>query len=719
MKEIYDWVPWFTKLGKKIAEGGEKYLADRATRVKWRNDGSKPGLLLYGNQNVDPFSFIYTLASRSKHLDSRNRIYPSIAKAFHVEEFEKLDDDEKFYFPKPMEVNTLFHKEGSGNPSLLWKLFGDAIKGIDAVNPEDFEEALKIPQVAKKKLTQALFLINPKEFLPIDERTESLGIFDSSSDTISWNTYANIVSQIREEFPECDLYEVNLFAFLNFSRKLIVRDRYFAVSTNVSGSNPSIDEWEDFRNRNSVRAGWSGPEGNEYGLDVPEKGDIILVKIGRHVGHGIGVVYRNEYNSEYNENDQIHVIWLNKSEATLSRNMKIDGFMLCEKNFETFIAFQEAEEYAMTFQILERIRRMSMIVKEGSSKSYPLNKILYGPPGTGKTRRATVLALAIVDNMKVSQKLSQDRLKELRFNPNERLGQIAMITFHQNYSYEDFVEGIRPVLMNSGGQMNQVDMLDVDGKSKGDMHKNSNITYEMREGIFKILVKVAKDNESKRFVLVIDEINRGNIPKIFGELITLIEDSRRDGNSDPIETTLPYSGDPFSVPNNLYIIGTMNTADRSIQLLDTALRRRFDFEEMMPDPDHEKINENIDGINCRIMLRRMNERITSLLDREHQIGHTNLLNVNTIDELSHVFRNRIFPLLQEYFFNDWEKIQVVLGYNEFVQKNEIGNLLPNAIAIDEVMTIFERLPDSSAKWTEAEQYLRIYIGKRADETESL
>ncbi len=136
-----------------------------------------------------------------------------------------------------------------------------------------------------------------------------------------------------------------------------------------------------------------------------------------------------------------------------------------------------------------------------------------------------------------------------------------MVTFHQNFAYEDFIEGIRPRL---------------EGES---------VAYELHHGIFKSIAKVAEDAENEeRFVLVIDEINRGNIAKIFGELITLIEDSRRLDRDDATRVTLPYSGDVFGVPDNLYIIGTMNTADRSIQMLDTALRRRFTFFELMPEP---------------------------------------------------------------------------------------------------------------------------------------
>lgn len=180
---------------------------------------------------------------------------------------------------------------------------------------------------------------------------------------------------------------------------------------------------------------------------------------------------------------------------------------------------------------------------------------------------------------------------------------------------------------------------------------------------------VPVDNKVKNYVLIIDEINRGNVSQIFGELITLIEEDKRSGKEEALTATLPYSKKAFSVPPNLYIIGTMNTADRSVEALDTALRRRFSFEPMLPDA--AIITESPEGIDLPEMLNTINARLEALLSKDHTIGHAWLMKIDTLEKLQSAFKNKILPLLQEFFYNDYAKIGLVLG-KSFVESKTVG-----------------------------------------------
>ena len=240
------------------------------------------------------------------------------------------------------------------------------------------------------------------------------------------------------------------------------------------------------------------------------------------------------------------------------------------------------------------------------------------------------------------------------------------MTFHQSYSYEEFVEGIRPTLGS-------------EDEGTGD------VSYELKQGVFRRICERARsDSSGNRYALFIDEINRGNISKIFGELITLIEDDKREGAANEMSVVLPYSGDSFSVPGNLDIYGTMNTADRSLAHIDTALRRRFTFRELMPEPELLRTT-NLEGeeIDLHRMLDALNSRIEALFDREHMIGHAYFLRGKgeTIDssELPDIFEHKIIPLLTEYFFDDWSKVRVVLADDraskqdqQFVTRTEVS-----------------------------------------------
>lgn len=243
--------------------------------------------------------------------------------------------------------------------------------------------------------------------------------------------------------------------------------------------------------------------------------------------------------------------------------------------------------------------------------------------------------------------------KHINYETGVKLGQVEFITFHQSYSYEEFVEGIRPNL---------------DGENE--------LTYSLEKGIFKRVSDRAKFDQDNNYVIIIDEINRGNISKIFGELITLIEPSKRlftENDEHPKKVTLPYSKKRFGVPKNLYILGTMNTADKSIALLDSALRRRFSFTEMLPNSKVVEENISIENIDVKRLFETVNSRVEFLIDKDHTIGHSYFLKIKedqTIEALALIFKNEIIPLLIEYFYGDFEKIQLVLGDNKDWKKHD-------------------------------------------------
>ena len=299
--------------------------------------------------------------------------------------------------------------------------------------------------------------------------------------------------------------------------------------------------------------------------------------------------------------------------------------------------------------------------KETMKKEFDKNVIFYGPPGTGKTYTTAKRAVEICKTESEEDLNDYSEIMK-RYNELKKKNRIEFITFHQSYGYEEFIEGIKPIVSNEDDESNS--------------ENSQEIKYEIVDGIFKKFCDEARkvqDKENNEYVFIIDEINRGNISKIFGELVTLIETTKRTGKKECISTKLPYSKEEFTVPDNVYIIGTMNTADRSIALMDTALRRRFKFEEMLPDYhllEDIFVEDKGTKVNIGAMLKVINERIEYLYDREHTIGHAVFLekmendkiNID-INKLENIFKKNIIPLLQEYFYEDYEKIRIVLGDN--------------------------------------------------------
>ena len=275
--------------------------------------------------------------------------------------------------------------------------------------------------------------------------------------------------------------------------------------------------------------------------------------------------------------------------------------------------------------------------------SRPRNFILYGPPGTGKTWSTSSFALSLAEGRDFESYAaeSSDELKR-RYSLLVEAGRVEFVTFHQSFSYEEFIEGIRPKVHGDG------------------------LTYAIEDGIFKSFCAKARADTGNPYIFIIDEINRGNVARVFGELITLIEGDKREGAKNASSSRLPYSRTRFSIPVNVFIVGTMNTADRSVEALDTALRRRFCFKEMPPKLSLLAEGEfAIPEVALNLLLDTINRRIARLVDKDHQIGHAYFLSVHEADDpivaLREVFRDNIIPLLKEYFYNDPAKIGLVLG----------------------------------------------------------
>lgn len=249
----------------------------------------------------------------------------------------------------------------------------------------------------------------------------------------------------------------------------------------------------------------------------------------------------------------------------------------------------------------------------------------------------------------------------------------SFVTFHQSFAYEDFIEGIRPSYDK----------------------KTNTIDYSPKAGVFKLICQEASKYPEKNYAVFIDEINRGNISEIFGELISLIEVNKRLGCADELSAVLPYSKETFVVPANLNIYGTMNSADKSIAAIDIALRRRFKFIPVLPEAD--VINSeldicgldatNIQGVNLLKLFTVLNARIELLLDANHMIGHSFFLKVKNAQDIADVIRERIIPLLEEYFFDDVQKIQYI-----FDDLDDSGDLKPTAIYRHEILSVDKYFP---------------------------
>ena len=441
----------------------------------------------------------------------------------------------------------------------------------------------------------------------------------------------------------------------------------------------------------------------------------------------------------------------NAIEKELNRT-QISGFLRHNKKelekmaFDADFRIEVLDQSENQINIDELIKNINELMSNtDKTPATPLNQILFGAPGTGKTYHTKKMAVEIINGKKEEDRSREEINKEYEQLVEE--GQIVFTTFHQSLSYEDFIEGIKPKVTEGGNVTYEVkegifkqlcsrankipdfdkgwnylkdkvknnpnfslrtfngneiyvteitdnEVLKIKYKGgKSDKSDNDGVSYDRAKKLQEAFPDLSVVKNIKEFrsviggdstafwavlnfiknapthVLIIDEINRGNVSAIFGELITLLEEDKRKGNPEHTEVKLPYSGDNFSVPNNVYIIGTMNTADRSVEALDTALRRRFSFVEMQPNPE---ILSEVENVDLSKLLETINKRIEVLIDKDHQIGHSYFIGIEDLDGLKRTFKDKIIPLLEEYFYGDFGKIGLVLG-GEFIKsvENEI------------------------------------------------
>ena len=278
MKEIYKWVPWFKELSLTIADNGEAFLIDRAKRVRWKEGGVNPPTLLPGDEKINPFSFIYAVASLAPNADNRMRVFPSVTIAFNLTTSLPLDTDEAFIFPTPSQRFKLFQNTGEPNPTVLWSLFRAGVRGTEKVVPEEFNAALEMKNVGIKSLTNVLFLANAEQFVPNDT-IESLGIANRPKrGATPWASYADRLQETMAAFPQCMPYEVNLFGYesgKNTDPLKVNSKRCYQISTRVHGDEK--DWWVDFELNNWAYVGPT-PGDDSHGWTAKEIGRWSFVR---------------------------------------------------------------------------------------------------------------------------------------------------------------------------------------------------------------------------------------------------------------------------------------------------------------------------------------------------------------------------------------------------------------------------------------------------------
>lgn len=825
----FTWIPFYKELAQKLLAYKDKQsdLIDFLEEIRNKGIPSIPlndkdtGGKTIKLDAIDPFTF-FAAFNRGITDDNRQKIAAEVKTKFKI-----INNSPTDFSGIPLFNNQkswLFAYKADRQEEdipLLWEMAENAINNPDNIDPELFDACLNIKGVGSTYLSVALFWFNPDKFAACDKIIQGYlknnGIALKSVN--SFSDYTVYCQTIKDSIPDKPFYQLSYDAWMETSGTGVMKPKNASKRYWLYAPGENAEFWEEFYSKGIMALGWdeladlntfpdkasivkrlqefyettgskkNDATANDEFYSTMAKGDIVFVKKGRTELLGFGVVTSDYYYDSSRERYKHcrKVDWKKKGEWSIDHHLAVKTLTDITKYNS------EHPDYKLYSDRLMAVINGSYTFQQNekppvANHLHPLNQILFGPPGTGKTYNSINHAVAIVEGKTLATIEAENKINRQeilrRFQAYIDSGQVVFTTFHQSMSYEDFVEGIKPV--ETDEQLNyevqsglfktlaESALANFNNAKKGTGKKSFEAAWEqyleplneevtipvkMKKSSYKIvqvndrtiffdknsgeskhtlsvkslksmydagenqvikgglqpyyeallsqLLRLGTETEKaelKNYVIIIDEINRGNVAQIFGELITLIEQDKRIGNNEALTVTLPYSKKKgFGIPSNLYIIGTMNTADRSVEALDTALRRRFRFIEMPPRYDLGDLENKIADISLKTLLSTLNSRIEKLLDKDHLIGHSYFLQVKNTADLSLVFHQNIIPLLQEYFYGDIAKIGLVLG-RAFFQENEEPSKITfarfNHDALDELKerTVY-RLKQ---EWTENE-----------------
>lgn len=664
---MYTWVTFFEELGQKLAD----YETNQPQLVALLQQADvKPGDDQYSDgttgplQEMDPFTFLAlcTKYGKAKQL----KILAMLKQAMGLS--ASIPTDTNGVPNAPAQRAWLFRyakDRAPGDIPLLWQLYYQV--QARQVSDDTFAQALALHGVAWPKLTQGLCCLQPEEYLPLNKQTRPYLANEKLRYSFeTFGEYQEYQATIRKHFGK-ELYEVSYEAYLANQTAAKPEEAIEAVDVEQEEVVDEVPPLSEAPAYYCVGAYWEGEDQTERFVKegIWENGynDKFLEKV-NEVPVGAGIVIKSAYTRKQ-QGSYVSAMMI-KARGQVTANPE-NGKLLEIEWEPDFVPFELIGQgsYRLTIHELWRREHITamfglpvivtppvgpVVIDQGAENRkvpdtvpYALNTILYGPPGTGKTYKTIEMAAHIATGQQpVDHAVAKATFDELRGK------QVDFVTFHQNYAYEDFVVGIKPSLHGNG------------------------LGFERHEGVFYRICQRARANWEhpteplRNFVLVIDEINRANMSRVLGELITLLEEDKRLGGANQLTVTLPLAGpavadknaalEELAVPPNLYILGTMNTADKSIALLDVALRRRFEFVGLYPDYEVQGLKEV-----AKQVLQNLNDQLLEAKkSADFLIGHAMFLDKDE-QALPNVLNRQVLPLLLEYYGGRQDLVKKVLS----------------------------------------------------------